>query len=271
MPESLRSRYRADGLTLREFGTEQEDLNLDFGSGDRPRLEQGLLACCTRTESGGRLDTELFAELELGKRTEALLRLMGLTAGADLEVHLQCSNAGCGKLMELEIEVNELCGLQRAAEEAGPPCIEVGGERFLLRRPTGVDQAEWKRASYPDERAAAAAMVESLVPEEFRLQFERLAGRDEGWVVAAGKALEETDPLVEFRVGVACPFCDTQGSYRVDLAHIAIRRLRSAQVGLIESVHRLAAKYHWSERAIFEVPAWRRRLYLSMVEREENR
>jgi hypothetical protein len=114
-------------------------------------------------------------------------------------------------------------------------------------------------------------MAESLVVDEYRLHFRRAAARDERWLEEANRIMEEADPLVDFRLRVNCPFCSMQESYRVDLAELSLRRLRSAQRGLIVGVHRLATRYHWSEREIFEVPAWRRRMYLALLDNEASR
>jgi hypothetical protein len=45
----------------------------------------------------------------------------------------------------------------------------------------------------------------------------------------------------------------------------ALGMLRRAQQALVGAVHRLASQYHWSERDIFAVPAWRRQHYLRLI------
>src|SRR6185436_3290230 len=95
VPDSQREKYSANGLTLRTFGTEPEDLVLDLADADRRRVEEGILACCTRKETDGRVDAGFFTELEVGKRTEALLLVMALTSRGELDIQLRCVNPAC--------------------------------------------------------------------------------------------------------------------------------------------------------------------------------
>jgi hypothetical protein len=268
IPDSLRRRYCAEGLFLCGFGGELEDLEPDFGGANRARLERDVLACCARLESGESLPGGFFRDLEVGKRTEALLLLAELTTGRGIDAEVRCANPACGEAMEVELGAEELSALQRAAENAGPPLLTVAGEQFPLRRPTGADEEAWRRA---DGRDLAQSMAESLVVDEFRLHFRRATARDKRWLEEANRVMGEADPLVDFRLRLNCPFCATQESYRVDLAELSLRRFRSAQQALIVGVHRLATRYHWSEREIFEVPTWRRRMYLALLDNEASR
>jgi hypothetical protein len=70
-------------------------------------------------------------------------------------------------------------------------------------------------------------------------------------------------------VRVKCPSCDTTNLVAIDLEELSLRGLRNAQLRLLASVHRLAAKYHWSEEQIFAVPFWRRAKYLSLITNEK--
>jgi hypothetical protein len=268
IPDSLREKYCAAGMYLRGFGIELEDLTPDFGSANRSRLERDVLACCVRMVSGESLPAAFFRDLEVGKRTEVIVQLAELTTGRAIDAELRCANSECGNAMEVELTAREMSELQRAAEDSGPPALPIGSDRLPLRRPTGADEDAWRRQRLENSEAAQDAMAESLVPDEYRLHFRRAATRNDGWADLANGAMEEADPLVHFRVRLNCPFCAVQDSYRVDLAEIALRRLRSAQQGLIVGIHRLASRYHWSEREIFEVPAWRRRMYLTLLDRE---
>lgn len=271
IPESLCAEFGINALRLRAYGTEAADLDVDFSDPDLPRLEIAILAGCTRADPNMPIAPEFFPQLEVGKRTEGLLVLAALSGAPLVDIHLRCANPACKEPMEVEVSVDELRELQRTAEEAGRPAAAIGGERILFRRPTGADQAAWRRNRYSDEQSAACAMAESLVVEEFRLAYRRLAAREGRWADAVDRAMQEGDPLVDFRMRVSCPVCGEQESYRVDLIHHVIGRLRGIQQDLAVMLHRLASRYHWSEAEIFAVAPWRRERYLALIDREEYR
>ena len=270
LPDALRARFGIAALRLRAYGTEAADLDIDFGDPDLLSLELEILAGCTRAESDAPIPPEFFASLEVSKRTEALLMLAAVSGAPLIEIRLRCSRAACHEAMEVELSVEELRELQRAAEAEGRVATAIGGERILFRRPTGLDQTAWQRRLYADQESAARAIAESLVVEEFRLAFRRLTAYDRAWPDRLNRTMHDGDPLVDFRMQVTCPFCGTQAGYTVNLIETVIRRLRGIQQTLADMVHRLALRYHWSEAEIFAVAPWRRDKYLALIDRDDS-
>src|SRR5207302_1639138 len=80
--------------------------------------------------------------------------------------------------------------------------------------------------------------------------------------------LDRADPLVRGALLAACPDCGQFAEHEVDLAGLALARLRQRQLALVETVHRLASRYHWTEADILSIPEWRRGRYLALLERE---
>jgi hypothetical protein len=62
----------------------------------------------------GSLPAEFFEELSVGKRIECLLFLATGSASANLSFPFKCS--GCGEELELELSLDEISSLQRAAD-----------------------------------------------------------------------------------------------------------------------------------------------------------
>ena len=271
LPASLTERFGIGALRLRAYGADAADLDVDFGDRDVLGLEIAILARCTRADPEAPIPPDFFPCLEMSKRTEALLMLAALSSTPLVEVQLRCAGPACREAMEVELSVDELCELQRAAEENGRPAAAIGGERIFFRRPTGLDQAAWRRRRYPDEDSAARAIAESLVVEEFRATFRRLAEGDPAWADTLDRAMHDGDPLVDFRMQVTCPACGAQAGYTVNLIETVLRRLHGVQQHLAAMVHRLALRYHWSEAEIFAVAPWRRERYLALIDREDAR
>jgi hypothetical protein len=241
------------GLALRSFGDLAEDLELDLGEPNRPLLVTRLLHACAVDVR--RLDVDVLWELSVGDRLRALLHLAALVDDRPAPVQVIC--AGCAQTLEAELSLRELAALGAEADPAQPVEIRIGDERVRLRRPTGADQLRWWLAA---NETGPREMIEELRVERTRpIPIE--------WLPQIDDAMAEADPLVDFRVRAVCPDCSAVGELAVDLEELMLKRLRRARARLLSEIHRLAMAYHWSERQILALPAWRRQDYLALVER----
>lgn len=236
---------------FRAFGRAAADLEVDFAA-PRPHLATALLAACAVPPLA---PAECWG-MAAGERVGGLLAIAAATGHPALEAAPVC--AGCGTRLEVELPVAGLLALQEAA--AGAREVAVGAA--TLRRATGADQAAWWAAGWADEEEALRGMVATLlVAAEGAAVEVELARVDE--------ALAEADPLVAFRMELACPECGAAQTVPVDLQELALAVLRRAQHRLIEDVHRIARAYHWAEDRVAALPPWRRARYLALIEREE--
>ena len=270
LPEVVKARYAVRDLALRPFGLYESDLNVDFDRTPRPVLVTHLIECCTRDAQKERVEQSLFWHLPVGKRIECLLTLLLSGTGSEIPVAFRCPNTTCGERSEIEIAIEEVAALQEEAYAADRVEVPIENEVLALRRPTGSDQLVWLEGNFKDSGAAQRAMVRTLLlsgAEGVDVHGDTL--RDE-WLDRIEDAMEEHDPLVNFKLRVKCPFCESDHLVTIDLEELSLRRLRQAQLRLLASVHRLAAHYHWSEQQIFAVPYWRRAHYLSLIENEKN-
>jgi hypothetical protein len=270
LPESVKAGPE-DDLVLRPFGLYESDLNVNFNQARRPFLVTRILDCCTRDAGEGRVKPEFFWNLTVGKRIECLLNLLRGGAESEIPLTFLCPNQECGEELEIEISVREITALQAQAYETQAVCVTLELGSLVLRRPTGIDQVAWLKSSFASQDAAIEAMVRTLLlPLAGAVEFERSAIPSE-IVQVVEQALDEFDPLVNFRQPVKCFSCGTENLIELDLEKFSLERLRQAQLRLLASVHKLAAHYHWSEQEIFSVPYWRRTRYLSFIEKEKNR
>src|SRR6266576_1829359 len=151
LPQALEPRREAPRLRLRRFGTQAEDLDVNFAS-DRPNLITDLLACCTLPQ----VDRDLLWDLPVGKRIECLLLLISLEGVEEMDVDLYCSR--CGLRYEVSLTLQELLESGRCANrEEVEVRVATAVRRF--RRPTGRDQLTWLTQIYSDEESCAAAMI----------------------------------------------------------------------------------------------------------------
>jgi len=266
LPESSGTGYAIGDLALRPFGYYESDLQVDFNQPLRPFLVTDLLECCTRRTGGEEVPPDFFWRLPVGKRIECLLTLATAETDSEISSTFRCVNDECGLELEVELSAEEVVSQQNEAYETARISVPLTNRTVALRRPTANDQCEWLKTGFADEATALRRMTRTLVLED--------AGEDaieganaNGIVPVLERAMEEYDPLVNFNLTVKCSSCGTESLLEIDLEEISLQRLRQAQLRLLASVHTLAANYHWSEPQIFNVPYWRRALYLHLIEK----
>jgi hypothetical protein len=260
--------YAVGELALRPFGLYEADLNVDFDRTTRPVLVTQLLERCTRTVAKENVAQSILWNLPVGKRIECLLTLLMSGAESEITLGFRCPNTTCGEESEIAISIEELEALQADAYSTDRVEVPVGNEVLTLRRPTGTDQLAWLEETFTDSATARTVMVRTLVLNDNEIVELRGDISRNKWLDSIEQAMEEHDPLVNFKLKVKCPSCETTNLVRIDLEELSLRGLRNTQLRLLTSVHRLAAHYHWSEEQIFAVPSWRRGQYLSLIASE---
>jgi len=261
LPEWLTLEPEERPVSLRPFGTEMGDLDLEFAGVERAWLVTRVLARCAQTASGRPAAEEAIWALPVSSRIEAMVTLAADTA-RPLEWLVRCAHADCGAESELTLSAAEV---QQVAAQAGmlnPAPVEIADRTMWLRCPTGNDQRRWLAAGPVD----AAAMAANLLVEPGYEELTEAGVSQQEISAALDTAMEHYDPLVGFHLQVGCAQCGRLTSQAPDLAGSALERLWRAQIGLIEEVHRLASHYHWTEEEIGKVPWWRRRAYLECIE-----
>lgn len=273
IPAETLAKFGLGTLFLRPFGWLVEDLDINFRA-LRPYVEVQLLHSCTQDEQGRWCDRALFWNLEVGKRTECLLTLAMLETQGNCTIELRCSNPQCQQPIEIELSCPEIASLQSSANRANLPAhqVQIGNTTFSIRKPTGLDQLQWLKQSFPDEAATIRGMLKTLVNTEQQDILQHVWVNQPDWVSTTSQTLsrvmETLDPLVNFSLGICCPECETQAQYSLDLGAWALRKLEQTQKQLLRLVHRLASHYHWSEAEIFAIPPWRRQRYLALIDQE---
>jgi hypothetical protein len=261
--------YPIEGLTLRSFGWQAEDREVDFGA-PRPLLETQILRCCAQDAAGRSIAEDFFLSLEVGERTHCLLIIAALDApDTSLDIDLRCPHPACGEHMEISPTLRDIAGLREADDTSSLIRVQVSGESLSLRRPTGRDQLTWLSRSYSDEGSAERIMAQTLMADNGQDLLGEAANDD--WLDLVSEALAAADPLVNFTIRTPCPSCGAEAAHHLDLGALALQRLQAAQGRLLAAIHTLAARYHWSEEQIMALPSWRRSYYLTLIEREGSR
>lgn len=271
IPDNIKAKYSISGLYIRPFGLFEDDLNVDFNQKAYPHLVTQILKCCTENRNGNMPNEALFWDLTIGKRIECLLIIATLDNSSELSVRFRCLNDVCRQQMELEISMKEFASLQHQIGDTDHFTIQVDDESLRIRKPTGRDQLKWLKLSFTDEDAAAKAMIRTLILDDEKATSNEEYPIPDRWVKTINEAMEEVDPLVNFSISTSCPYCGEECHCELNLEELSLQELHQAQLNLLQTVHRLASYYHWSEQQIFSLPSWRRSHYLTLIEKEENR
>jgi hypothetical protein len=269
IPEGIRAKYLINGLLLRPFGLFENDLEIDFNQKLHPYLVTQILECCACDKNGEPPEKAFFWDLTIGKRIECVLAIVMSGRASKLPIHLRCLNQTCQEPMEIEFSLEEMAALQHRSDDADPFAIQIDSRNLQFRKPTGGDQLEWLEGSFPDEDAAIKRMIQTLLCNDEEAGFDHEFLIPDEWVKTIDEAMTEVDPLVNFSLTIHCPHCDEDGLYFINLEESLLHELHKAQKNLIETIHRLAARYHWSEQQILSIPPWRRFHYLALIEKEE--
>lgn len=239
---------------LAELSGAAELLAADLAESALPqpaRVSRFLAA--TLAEVGGRpLDQPAADALSVGDR-QYLVRQVGAALGRDrIWLTRRCTACGAG----FDIPVAQAALPVKAAGASYPEAeVVLRGRTHRLRVPTGADQAA---IAHLPEAAAADALLDRLLdpapdgpltPDE----------RDR-----LDAVLEDMAPEVALEAQAHCPDCGAENRVAVD----PYLTLALADLEILEEVHVLARRYHWSEAEILALPRGRRKRYLGLIDRE---
>jgi hypothetical protein len=236
---------------VRAFGA-MEDLDVNFVA-PRPYVVSAILGRCAA-------DAQTPWRWTVPRRTQALLAVAQACGVDALTALARCPSEHCGDTLELDLELASF-----VTGDARERCAVNDGTRSIeLRVPTGDDQRRWLE-SVADAADLNAAMALSLVTHVNGEAVGGDFGMSAQTLEAIGRELEACDPITALDVAAACPGCSATVDVEIDLEGLLLDVLARTQRDMLDSVHRLASRYHWSEAEVLALPAWRRAYYLAAI------
>ena len=151
--------------------------------------------------------------------------------------------------------------IQTESETAESFVIQKDDYSLRFRLPNSLDISAAAHADAPESVLLARCLVEAEhagmactaddLPEEL--------------VRKLMQQIEETDPMAEIRIRLACPECSHQWDVLFDIISFLWTEINDWAVRMLQTVHKLAAGYGWSEVEILALSPVRRQLYLGML------
>lgn len=200
--------------------------------------------------------------LSLGDRDRLLLELRERAFGSLIEGRTPCP--ACGEDLELDFDLDDI-RVPRPARAPRASRVEHDGYqvrfRPLLHRDLAAIAAETDGAA-----GGRGALLRRCVLEASRaghpVDADELPDAVEAAVVAA---LREADPQSDIHLDLDCPACGTRWAAPFDIGAFLWVELDAWSRRMLETVHRLARAYGWTETEILALSPARRRHYLGLV------
>jgi hypothetical protein len=195
---------------------------------------------------------------DIGRRDAALFELRVQLFGATADAVGLCPS--CGAQLDVPLDLSLI-----GPGPTEPEPVTAGSYRVIYRLPTTADLLTLIEER--DDGAARLALVRLAV-----LSIEDDAGRavaleclvpGEQQIVAS--AIAAAQDGVDVRLALRCGACAYEWVAPFDIGAFLLREIDAWAEGILREVHALASAYGWSEDAILNLTARRRRAYLELV------
>jgi hypothetical protein len=177
---------------------------------------------------------DFLADASLACRHWLIAQIMRQDGTTDIQVAEVCPH--CSELLEFRLDLAQAI---RSAE----PVVMAGLDRPGWRLPTARDLAS---AHTPEELLSACVPDPAVDPQ------------------AAEQILRDADPLGTIALHGPCCQCGQELRTEIDLPARWLTIARRSGMELLEEVHLIASRYHWSERDILGLTESRRRQYIAL-------
>lgn len=227
--------------------------------------EEGIAASHTRRALGlleaahPSMSSTQLAQLSLGERDVALLRLRGDLFGDHVQAIGSCP--ACGAELDIAFSVSALlASLPEIHGSSGHVDVVLDGYAFMVRPPTSGDVLA-VLGEGPTREAAATLLDRCVV---------RVAGSTAGRVPAAvaerlAEEISRRDPGASMELALDCAECGHRWTEVLDVVGFVWAEVNAWARRMLRQVHTLARAYGWRERDILAMTPHRRAAYLGLV------
>ena len=257
-------------------------LNVWEAGRNQPTLQQALLLLAAASPE---LPKERLAHLPIGRRDALLLRLRQWSFGNQLSSVVACPI--CHQRLEFTLDSRELTGTTQSADSnlalldtypASDPniyTINLDGYLVAFRLPDSTDLAALSQRVAEDAAGDLASeqnflLARCLVSALATGSHEQaipvpLVALPAAVVAAIQEQMEVVDPQANLQIALTCPACLHEWSARLDIVTFFWGELDDWARRTLQQVHQLAMAYGWRETETLALSAWRRQLYLQLI------
>ncbi len=227
---------------------------------NQPLLQKALILLAAACPD---MQPDTLAQLSIGQRDQYLLQIRERLFGQRLLNTAVCP--GCAERIEWESRVVDfLVPSVEKTENADEFRIEVNDYTLHFRLINSLDidavinnddaektqQHLLSRCLLKAEHAGADCTIDQL-PD---VVLEKLS-----------QQIEALDPQAEISINLTCPACSRNWNVLFDITSFLWVEINAWAERMLQTIHKLATGYGWSERDILNLSPVRRQLYLGML------
>jgi hypothetical protein len=256
---------RARGATLSPINGRGELMGADHSNPFQAAL---LLLAASTAQLGpfrdDAVDPALLAGLLPVDRDLLIIGLLRLTFGDVRYQTVRCPAGGCGKRVDVRLDLSTV-ETPAGPAEAGGRLSLPDGRSLRYRLPTAGDQAALH--GLPEAELEAAFLERCVVPEAT----DRVDALPAEVRAAVVREVLAASPALDLTLDLECVECGKP--FRFTYAPVAalLDELRATRGELLREIHYLAYHYHWSQAEILALTRELRHEYLSLLREELTR
>lgn len=204
------------------------------------------------------------AHLSIGQRDQRLLVLRERLFGPQLVNTAVCP--ACSARIEWENTVADVLvpPIEKALPESNEFDLEIDRFSLRCRLPNSMDIADV--VSAPDaEQAQQQLLYRCILNAEYSGDSCTVDQLPQHVIQALTQRIETLDPQAEVRINLQCPECSHCWEVLFDIASFLWSELNEWAERTLQTVHKLAKSYGWTEHEILNLSPVRRQLYFGMV------
>jgi|WetSurMetagenome_2_1015567.scaffolds.fasta_scaffold98774_3 hypothetical protein len=209
------------------------------------------------------MSPDAIAELSIGSRDACLLVVRERLFGSRLINNAVCPH--CAGRIEWEQEVSDIVVETAVSPTAHQFSLEKDNYRLCFRLPNSVDMAGLEGNGNPAAVALKLLLKRCILSAEHAGAFCDIEQLPESVIQALNQRIEELDPQAEVRINLTCPVCSHRWEIFFDIASFLWSEINEWAERQLQTVHKLARAYGWTEREILNLSPVRRQLYLGMA------
>ena len=227
---------------------------------NQPLLQRALILLAAACPE---IQPDILAQLSIGQRDARLLQLREHLFGPYLINTADCPS--CSERIEWESRVADFL-IPRSESNAVTNEFEIDVDDYSLRfrLPNSLDIAAVANSEDPDQ-AQLHLLSRCLLKVEHSGASCSVDHLPDSVIQKLSQRIETLDPQAEIRINLNCPECSHNWDVLFDIASFLWVEINDWAKQMLQTVHKLAVGYGWSEREILNLSSVRRQLYLGML------
>lgn len=226
----------------------------------QPLLQRALILLVTAFPE---MQPDALAKLSIGQRDRYLLQLRERLFGQQLFNTAVCP--ACAGRVEWESKIADLLiSPDNECTTVNEFDTDVDDYKLHFRLINSLDIAAVVNSA-DDEKAQKYLLSRCLLKAEnsgVSYTFDQLPG---AVIQKLNQQIEALDPQAEIRINLNCPECSHSWDVLFDITSFLWAEINDWAERMLQTVHKLAAGYGWSEREILNLSPVRRQLYVGML------